>query len=721
MLALTATMVVTTVAVLSAFANESGAPQLPAWSALSAAANAPEEMVSSLIVKPRTGAGAQLAAALQAFDARGLSKAAATPLTVLRQMSGEAYVVKLDQPLKLSEARVISARLMHNDPSIEYAEPDIMLHPLTTTPTDPGYTTQWHYFAPNGTYNGITTKGGANLPNVWDFNKGLASITVAVIDTGYRQHVDFGPVLQGYDFITDATRANDGGGRDSDAQDPGDWVAANECYAGSPASNSSWHGTHVTGTIAALMNNGQGGTGVAPNVKILPVRVLGKCGGLLSDIADGMRWAAGLSVPLAPANANPAHVQNLSLGGAGACGSTFQTAVTNIVNAGKVVVAATGNGGTTSVGTPANCSGVIAVTAHAIDGDKASYADVGTETAISAPGGGCGALAGGCSPGVSANGPLVYSTLNSGLTTPVADSYGFYLGTSMAAPHVAGVVALMFSARSNLTPAQIRSYLTGAESVRPFPPGTYCTTGSGSGKCGAGLLDAQLAVAAIPTTPPTVTITNPSQVVLPASTVLLSGTATPAGGSTISTYSWAQVTGASVGTITNSDQATASFTAPATGTYSFELTVTDTSGLTGKATATVRVNSPPVLNAVGTQYVLPGSTLTFTVTATDADGDTPIFVSVSLPAGATLSAAGAFSWPNANPLGNYTLTYFARDNDANSAQGTVNLSVVESLPSNGGGGGGCTIARTGSGDSMFAALFLLSVAVFAWRAARRRT
>lgn len=714
MLAMTATMVVTTAAVLPAFANESGAPQLPAGSALSAAGNASEEMVSSLIVKPRAGAGAQLDAALQAFDARGLSKAAATPLTVLRQMSGEAYVVKLDQPLTLSEARVIAARLMHNDPSIEFAEPDSIMHPLTTTPTDPDYANQWHYYVPSG-----AKKGGANLPNVWDFNKGLATITVAVIDTGYRQHVDFGPVLQGYDFITSTTISNDSDGRDSSALDPGDWVAANECYAGSPASNSSWHGTHVTGTIAALMNNGQGGTGIAPNVKIVSVRVLGKCGGLLSDIADGMRWAAGLSVPLAPANANPAQVQNLSLGSAGACGATFQAAVTDIVNAGKVVVAATGNGGTTTVSRPANCTGVIAVTAHAIDGDKAIYADVGTETAISAPGGGCGSLAGGCSPGVSANGPLVYSTLNSGLTTPAADSYGFYQGTSMAAPHVAGVVALMFSARSNLTPAQIRSYLTGAASVRPFPPGTYCTTGSGSGKCGAGLLDAQLAVAAVPTTPPTVTITNSSQVVLPASTVLLSGTATAAGGSTISTYSWAQVTGASVGTITNSDQATASFTAPATGTYSFQLTVTDTSGLTSTATATVRVNSPPVLNAVGTQYVLPGNTLTFTVTATDADGDTPIFIALSLPAGATLSAAGAFSWPNANPLGNYTLTYFARDNDANSAQGTVNLSVVESLPSSG-GGGGCTIAKTGSGDPMFATLFLLILAVFGWRAARRR-
>lgn len=335
-LALTAATALSTALVSSAFASKAGPPKLPLVSALSTAASASneeEEMVSSLIVKPRAQGDAKLASAMQTFDASGLSKTANVPLAVLRPMSGEAYVVKLDQPVTLSEARVIAARLMHNDPSIEFAEPDSMMQPLATTPTDPGYANQWHYFAPNGT----TNKGGANLPNVWDFSKGSASVKVAVIDTGYRQHVDLGQVLQGYDFITSATIANDGGGRDADALDPGDWVAANECGAGSSPSNSSWHGTHVAGTIAALMNNGKGGTGVAPNVKILPVRVLGKCGGLISDIADGMRWAAGLSVPGVPANppANVAHVLNMSLGGSGACSATVAAAVNAVVNAEK--------------------------------------------------------------------------------------------------------------------------------------------------------------------------------------------------------------------------------------------------------------------------------------------------------------------------------------------------------------------------------------------------
>ncbi|MDE3051624.1 MAG: S8 family serine peptidase, partial [Nitrospirota bacterium] len=291
----------TTIAFIMAIAmvasvTTAGSSKLPLGSAFSTAASGSEEkMVSSLIVKPRAGAGAQIASALHAFDASGLSKTANVPLTVLRQMSGGAHVIKLQQPVTLTEARVIAARLMHNDPSLEYAEPDRIMHPLTTTPTDPGYGNQWNYFTPAG-----ANQGGANLPPAWDVTKGSASVVVAVVDSGYRQHIDFAPVLQGYDFITDPTRANDGDGRDPDAQDPGSWQTAGECGPGTPAENTVWHGTDLIGTIAALMNNGQGGTGVAPNVQILPVRVTGTCGGVTSDIVDGMRWAAGFSVSGAP-------------------------------------------------------------------------------------------------------------------------------------------------------------------------------------------------------------------------------------------------------------------------------------------------------------------------------------------------------------------------------------------------------------------------------------
>ena len=659
-------------------AGSTGPFKTSAQAMLPSVSSPEEEMVSQLIVKPRARADAQLASALQAFDAGGISKTANVPMTVFRPMSGDGYVIKLDQPITLSEARVIAERLMRNDSSVEFAEPDRIMYPTATTPTDPYYLPyQWHYFAPAG-----TNLGGADLPDAWDVTKGSASITVAVIDGGYRQHADLGPVLPGYDFITDITRANDGNGRDNDPQDPGDWVAANECGVGTPASNSSWHGTHVAGTIAALMNNGIGGTGVAPNIRILPVRVLGKCGGLLSDIADGMRWAAGLSVPGVPVNPNPAHVLNMSLGAPGACSATLKNAVDNVVNAGKVIVAATGNSGTINVYQPANCVGVFAVTAHSIDGDNASYAEVGTQTTISAPGG--DALAG------------IFSLFNTGTTIPVADAYGIGSGTSMAAPHVAGVVALMLSVKSSLTPAQVKSYLQ--SSARAHPAGTYCTTTQGIGLCGSGLLDAAGALYAIPAAPPAVVLTTPSQVVAPNTTVSLVGSATAEAPRNIKTYRWTQVTGAAVGVINNAGTASATFTSPATGTYSFMLTATDTTLRTGTATATVRVNSPPVLTAVAAQTVTDNNSLTFTIGATDVDGDIPIFHSVSLPAGVTLSAQGVFNWPRATPVGNYVMTYYASDADANSAQGTVNITVAAppAPSSGGGGGGGCSISLEGT-------------------------
>jgi len=268
----------------------------------------------------------------------------------------------------------------------------------------------------------------------------------------------------------------------------------------------------------------------------------------------------------------------------------------------------------------------------------------------------------------------------------------------MAAPHVSGVVGLMLSVKPSLTPAQVKSYLQ--SSTRVHPDNTYCTT-SGIGLCGSGLLDATGALYAIPAAPPTVVLTNPSQVVAPNTTVSLLGSATAEPPRIIKTYQWTQVTGASVGVINNANSASATFTSPATGTYSFMLTATDTTNRTGTATATVKVNSPPVLTAVAAQTVTVGDALNFTVGATDADGDIPIFHGISLPPGATLSANGQFSWPNATPVGNYTMTYYASDAyGANSAQGTVYITIAAfpsppSTSSGGGGGGGCSIAPEG--------------------------
>ena len=665
-----------TAAVTAAAAHATPPPKWPAQAQPASAAPA-EEMVSQLMVKPRFGA--KLASALQKSDAGALASAAAVPLSVARPMSGGAHVLRLAKPVPLSEARVIAARLM-GDADIEYAEPDQMMRTLAT-PTDPDYGKQWHYYAPVG-----ASLGGANLPAAWDLTTGGAKVTVAVIDTGVLPHADLTPLLPGYNFISDLGGVHDGLVRNPDGTDTGDWVAANECGAGKSAQDSGWHGTHVAGTIAARMNNGLGGVGAAPTVQILPVRVLGRCGGTVSDIVDGMRWAAGLPVPGVPNNPNPAKVLNMSLGGSNACGPTYQAAVDAVRAAGSVIVAATGNDGSATVGRPANCTGVIAVTAHAIDGDNTDYAQIGAETAISAPGGGCGFQASKnatCSTFATPNGPGVYSTLNNGQTVPVADSHKEYQGTSMATPHVAGVAALMFSLKPDLTPDQVKNYLQ--TSARPHPAGSTCVSGGNVGKCGAGLLDAAGALAALPNVPPTVTLTvDASRVVKPGTSVPLTGSATADAQRSIASYLWTQASGDSVGAIANANAANASFTAPPTGTVSFKLTATDSGGQSGSATATVRVNSAPVLKPVVPQSGVVGSTISFKVEADDVNGDAPIFHSVALPAGASLSAAGVFNWPNAGPVGNYTLTYYASDNDANSDNGSVTITVF-SVPSGGGG------------------------------------
>ena len=391
-----------------------------------------------------------------------------------------ARVFKLNGKKHLNDVQKVAAEMMARDPAIEYAEPDrIMTHMATAN--DPYYAQQWHY---------TDATGGLRLPTAWDKSTGTG-VVVAVIDTGYRPHADLsGQFLQGYDFISSATIGNDGNGRDSDASDPGDWVAAGECYAGSPASGSSWHGTHVAGTVAAKTNNSLGVAGVAYNAKMIPVRVLGKCGGYTSDIADAITWSSGGTVTGVPANANKAKVLNLSLGGSGACDATTQTAINGARSRGSVVVVAAGNDNmNVSNASPANCSGVIAVAATGKTGGRASYSNYGTLVDVAAPGGD-GSYS-------------VISTLNSGSSTPGSDNYAGYQGTSMATPHVAGVAALMFAAKSTLTPDQVESMLK--STARAFP-----ATCSG---CGTGIADATAAVnAAIGgTTPPSGTVINETE------------------------------------------------------------------------------------------------------------------------------------------------------------------------------------------------------------------
>jgi len=394
------------------------------------------------------------AAAVPAAQGRALG------LQKLRQLAIGPTVVKADRPLDRAEAELLMRRLAA-DPSVEYVEVDQLMQ-ATLVPNDARFSEQWGF----GTSN-----ASINVRPAWDKATG-AGVVVAVIDTGITNHPDLNAnILPGYDFISDAAMARDGGGRDNNPNDEGDWYAANECGSGIPASNSSWHGTHVAGTVAAVTNNSTGVAGTAFNAKVVPVRVLGKCGGYTSDIADAIVWASGGTVSGVPANANPAEVINMSLGGGGSCSTTYQTAINGAVSRGTTVVVAAGNSNTNvSSSVPANCANVIAVAATTSTGARASFSNYGTGIDISAPGQG------------------ILSTLNSGTTVPGSASYASYNGTSMAAPHVAGVVALIQSvAPTTLSPAAIESLLK--STARPLP-------GACSGGCGAGIVDADAAVTA---------------------------------------------------------------------------------------------------------------------------------------------------------------------------------------------------------------------------------
>ncbi len=388
-------------------------------------------------------------------------------LQLLRVGALDAHVMKLERHMAHAEVQRLARDIMATDPAVEYAEPDRILHALFT-PNDTQYGQQWQYFE---------ATGGLNLPPAWDKSSG-AGVVVAVIDTGYRPHADLAAnILPGYDFINDTFVSNDGNGRDSSALDPGDAVSAGACGGGQPTQSqpSSWHGTHVAGTIAALTNNGSGVAGVAFGAKLLPVRALGKCGGYTSDIAAGMVWASGGTVPGVPANPTPARVINLSLGGSGACDAASQDAINSARSRGTVVVVAAGNSNANAANfSPASCAGVITVAATNRSGGRAYYSNFGTVVAVAAPGGDMRASA--------ANGIL--STLNNGAGAPGADSFAYYQGTSMATPHVAGVVALMLAKNAALTPDEVAARLK--SSARPFP--ATCS------QCGAGIVNANAAV-----------------------------------------------------------------------------------------------------------------------------------------------------------------------------------------------------------------------------------
>ena len=496
---------------------------------------------------------------------------------------------------------------------------------------------QW-YLKPQGAAGTAanTAPSSINAEQAWDITTGSARIVVADLDTGVRfDHPDLqgGNVIAGYDMVspddgltgTNFASAGDGNGRDADASDPGDFItnaeAASGTLAGCPVTNSSWHGTQTLGLIGAATNNSVGIAGVARGVKVMPVRVLGKCGGSDADVIAGMRWAAGLDLgDGTPINPNKARVLNMSLGESGvACNQLFTDAIKEVNDLGVVVVVAAGNDFGVAPGSPANCPGVIAVGAVRSDGDKNNFSNLGPQVTISAPGGNCVTTASGAA--------CVYpimSLSNSGSTVPVAgplggtytdsftinDSAGLTvsqpsLGTSFSTPLVSGTVALMLSVQPSLTPAQVKAKLqstakafptTGSSVTNPAPgvcgPPTatqqqycYCTTAV----CGAGMLDAHAAVLAVNGVQAAISLTTTTPTA--GQDVALTSSSVIGVGQSVTTYLWTLVSAGTTGaTITSATNAASVILHPtAAGAFTLRLTTTDNGGNVSIATTVVTV------------------------------------------------------------------------------------------------------------------------------------
>lgn len=538
-------------------------------------------------------------------------------------------------------SEALAARLAQ-DVEVEYAVPDGRKR-IVAAPNDPLYAAsgsispavgQWYLRAPEAATpsSATTVVSSIDAEAAWATTAGNASVVVAVLDTGVRfEHPDLkkvasgGNYLDGYDMVSDLDVANDGDARDGDASDPGDWIEQADIDAGkfdgdctaSDISNSSWHGTETSALIGALTDNGVGMASVGRNVRILPVRVLGKCGGLDSDILAGMRWAAGITIPGVPDNTNPAKVINMSLGGGNACTAAYRDAIAEINARGAVVVVSAGNSTGHKVGEPANCAGAIGVSGLRNIGNKVGFSDIGPETSISAPAGNC----------VNEGGSCLYPILtarNSGTKGPLSSTYSTggasaSLGTSFSAPLVAGTAALMLSANPVLTPQQLKLLLQA--SARPFPaagadPGTlqctapqydenndpidqvqcYCNTGV----CGAGMLDAGAAVTAATSATQTVVRAridpSPARAVATQTITLSAANTDVLSGRSIASYAWSIVDdGGIVGGITNAAARTASVVPTGAGTFTVRLTVTDSAQTSSSATMSILVAAAPAV------------------------------------------------------------------------------------------------------------------------------
>ena len=487
------------------------------------------------------------------------------------------------------------------DPEIDYAEVDERRHVLRT-PDDSLFNDQW--------YLQSSQPSAVNAVAAWDLTSGSPGVVIADLDTGVRfDHPDLrnskaNRLLPGYDMISTVAVANDGGGRDADASDPGDWVTAADVktqqFSGCTVGNSSWHGTRVAGILGALTDNTQGVAGMSWQGWIEPVRVLGKCGGYDSDIIAAMGWAAGFAVTGVPANPYPARIINMSLGAAGGCPQSYQDIVDQLVGAGVLVVVAGGNEGG-PVDSPANCIGVAGIAGLRQAGTKVGYSSLGPEIALAAPAGNCVNTG----PGE----PCLFSivtTTNTGTTGPASntytDEYNFNVGTSFSAPIVAGIAGLMVAVNGNLTPDQLIARLQ--KSSQPFPVSTtpgvpMCHVPTGANDvqtnecscttqtCGAGMANANAAV--LEALRPIAAVKVAGTVQAGSPLTLDASASAAACHASIASFAWTVTQPTSnPPVIQNANSARASIDAPmAPNTYTLMLTVTDNQGRMDTATVVI--------------------------------------------------------------------------------------------------------------------------------------
>lgn len=585
-------------------------------------AGAADEAVDRIIVQWKPGVSAT-----EGRDAhvRAVGDRAAARIQRAHGIGSRMEVLRLEDGARGLDAAL---RELRSDPDVEFAVPDRRVRVHAFTPNDPLFPQQW--------YLGTTDIAATRAVNAWDLTLGAPSVVVAVIDTGVRfEHPDLkavadgGKLLPGYDFIsgdrggTFAT-ANDGNGWDADPSDPGDFISAadlqsdlfrgKKCGGGDTEeepTDSSWHGTRVSGLIAASSNNAEGVTGTGFNIRVLPVRALGKCGGYDSDVLSAMYWSAGLSIPPTllsgspPANPNPARIINMSLGGVGACTAAYSQAVRDITAAGVLIVASAGNEGG-PVDSPGNCPGVLAVAGVRHVGTKVGYSNVGTEVALAAPAGNCFNTA----PGSACLYQLT-TTTNAGTQAPAGSTYTSptaraNVGTSFSSPLVAASAGLMLAVNPKLTPTKLsarlkettRAFPTTSD-TSPLPPTCHVPTSSSdvqnseclctTATCGAGLLDTGAAVSAA--FRPVAIATTSGQVGL-GRTVTLDGSASgAANGRTIVTYAWSVLSatgGATQPLLAAPDAAVTTMLSPSAGTVTLRLTVTDGAGASDTADVTIQ-------------------------------------------------------------------------------------------------------------------------------------